>query len=77
MGGVEHKIRDILNKMMLETTMTEEIKTKVLLKVLDSELQYIQLNPQNFEEVINKVTNKDLQSIQVGHGRRDHRGSGV
>jgi hypothetical protein len=57
MGGVEHKIRDVLNKMMLETTMTEETKTKLLLKVLDNELQYIHLNPENFEELVNKVSN--------------------
>jgi hypothetical protein len=57
MGGVEHKLREVLNKMMLETTMPEEAKIKMLWKVLDNELQYIRLNPENFEEVVNKVTN--------------------
>jgi len=57
MGGIEHKIRDVLNKMMIETSMSEESKIKLLLKVLDNELQYLQLNPQNVEEVANKITN--------------------
>jgi len=57
MGGVEHKIREILNKMMFELRSEGEPFGTWYIQLLDNELQYITLNSENVEEVINKVTN--------------------
>jgi len=56
MGGVDSKIREILNKMMMELRADEEPLYTSYIHVLGNELQYIVLNSENVEEVVNKIT---------------------
>jgi len=56
MGGVDSKIREILSKMMMELRSDEEPLYQSYIHVLGNELQYIVLNSENIEEVVNKVT---------------------
>jgi len=57
LGGVELKIREILTKMMYELRTEEEPFGSWYIHLLGNELQYIVINSQTIEEVINKVTN--------------------
>jgi hypothetical protein len=56
MGGVDSKIREILNKMMMELRSDEEPLYTSYMHVLGNELQYIVLNSENVEEAVNKIT---------------------
>jgi len=58
MGGVEHKIREIINKMKVEVEKQGEdsVFGTAYFKLLGNELQYIVFNSENIEEVIRKVT---------------------
>jgi hypothetical protein len=57
LGGVELKIREILSKMMYELRTEEEPFGSWYIHLLGNELQYIVVNSQTVEEVINKMTN--------------------
>jgi len=57
MGIVESKIREIVQKMMYESRSETEPFGSLYIHLLGNELQYITLNSQNIEEVVNKVTN--------------------
>jgi hypothetical protein len=56
MGNVGHKIREIVNKMMGELRTEEDPFGGWYIHLLGNEIQYIVLNSQNVEEVVNKVT---------------------
>lgn len=56
MGVVENKIREIVQKMMYESRSEAEPFGTMYIHLLGNELQYIMLNSQNIEEVINKIT---------------------
>jgi hypothetical protein len=56
MGIFQEKIKDILNKMMVELKSDADPCSTWYVHLLGSELQYIILNSDNIEDVINKVT---------------------
>jgi hypothetical protein len=56
LGGVQEKVREILSKMMYEIRSEEHPFSTWYIHVLGNELQYIILNSENVEDLINKVT---------------------
>jgi len=56
LGGVQEKIREVLTKMMVEMRSEEHPFSSWYLHVLGNELQYVIVNSENIEELINKVT---------------------
>jgi hypothetical protein len=59
MGPIQHKIRQILAKLMVEGRNELEpfgITSSLYMHLLGNELQYIVINSQNIQEVINKMT---------------------
>lgn len=56
MGEIRHKMRELLNKMMLELRSEEEPLANWYIHILGHELQYIALNSQNVQELVSKVT---------------------
>jgi len=57
LGGVEIKIREILSKMMHEIRSEETPFGSWYVHVLGNELQYIMVNSETVEDLVNKLTN--------------------
>jgi hypothetical protein len=58
MGGVEYKIKEILQKMMVELRPEERPFGAWYIHVLSNEIGYMLFNTENVEDLINRVSNK-------------------
>jgi len=57
LGGVQEKVRKVLTEMMYELKSEEHPFASWYIRLLGNELQYIVLNSENVEDIIEKVTN--------------------